>query len=54
MSLSAVVPPSGNKKCDEEEEEEEERHLASLLNGCDMVVCNSFDICMFNLSRTAH
>jgi len=27
--------------------------LASLLNGRDMVVCNSFDIYMFILSRTA-
>jgi len=28
--------------------------FASLENGRDMVVCNSFDIYMFTLSRTAH
>jgi len=27
--------------------------LASLSNGRDMVVCNSFDVYMFTLSRTA-
>ena len=45
------------KKCDKEEEEEEERHIFGLfgiaVNGRDMVVCNSFDIYMFTLSRTA-
>jgi len=43
-----------NQTCDEDEEE---RHifgpLALLKNGRDMVVCNSFDIYMFTLSRTA-
>jgi len=45
-------------KCDEEKEGEVAYDtfsavLASLQNGRDMVVCNSFDTDMFTLSRTA-
>jgi len=56
MSVSTVVSEKShenNKKC-KEEKEEEQYFLASLRNVRDMVVCNFFDIYMFNLSSTAH